>query len=819
MEVPPSGGEVGAVGTASVPVLPHFYSISGLPAGLSFDATTRTVSGTPIDAGVFTVTCTAEDADADRSAADTATQTFAVRVQVGDRPRINRALIVSHPTFDSDGDGANDTYVQGDDILIDVEFGSNQPVAIGGVGDVQLRLDLGTDDTDLTNSRKVLTLDSDSVLHGGETLRFVHTVEAADTDADGVWVRTGDSNQVLFTTGTATIAHADTGAAASLTLGGLPTTGNPRARVDGTKTDTDIGPKPTGATVNGATLKVTFDENLDRPSVTGNTDDLRLNLAVQGAGGIDGGNRGARQHPEAISLSTDARTLTLTLSVAARADDTVTLTYTGRQLKGAGTGGIQAPMFRDLAVTNNTTGAKGPAPVHASAAEKTLRVIFDEALDAASTTAGSAFQVVTAGPSGDGQVIAGTGTAAIDGKIVKVTLAAGLRADELATVSYTKPGSAPLRSAATGHPEVQSVDRFRVGAVSDGEPPALLGGAVAPTQPSPPRSKAALYFDEPLDTTSVPAAGDFSVVVGDNAATVLAVAVESNNVVLTLDTQVTQGTAVVVSYTPGTDKIQDVAGNAAAAFRQTLSATGSGAPALTSATLDGARIELTFDRPLDPASTPAPEAFSLHLAPVAGQDADDPYGDIARVAVEGRKVVLHLENPMFPCGAPMTAPYSRYAGSAGQLKGLDGTVVAGFARQSVTNLQADLCRRWFESARMGSIILRAKRPFATDTAPQAAWFTVTASGGPVTVTGAAFSADDPYELKLELSRDIAPGETVTVSYRRPRGERGLWDVDGNQLADIVDRPGGEQGAGRAAGAERGGCTGRRRRRPGLRGAP
>ena len=93
-----------------------------------------------------------------------------------------------------------------------------------------------------------------------------------------------------------------------------------------------------------------------------------------------------------------------------------------------------------------------------------------------------------------------------------------------------------------------------------------------------------------------------------------------------------------------------------------------------------------------------------------------------------------------------------------------------------------------ESAHLGSVILRGKRPFATGVAPRAAWFTVAASGGAVTVNGAAFSPDDAHELKLTLSRDIGADETVTVSYARPPGVRGLWDVDGNQLADVVDLP-------------------------------
>ena len=80
----------------------------------------------------------------------------------------------------------------------------------------------------------------------------------------------------------------------------------------------------------------------------------------------------------------------------------------------------------------------------------------------------------------------------------------------------------------------------------------------------------------------------------------------------------------------------------------------------------------------------------------------------------------------------------------------------------------------------GSVIITAKRPFAKNKGePKPEWFTVTASGGAVTVTGTAFSPDDPRVLKLELSREFTAGETVTASYRRPQGESGLWAADGN----------------------------------------
>ena len=784
-----SGGDLGSQNAAGESQFSYRFRVSGLPSGLTFDRATRTLTGTPTAVGTFEVTYTAADADDVETDADTATQTFTLRV--GDGPRINRVRIVSHPTYDSDSDGTHDTYVRGDRILIDVEFGAGQPVKIGGEKKVRLRLDLGDKDASQSANRKVLT--QYSQLYGDETLRFAYTVQAADTDPDGVWVQTGNVNQVLFTVGTTTLTDADTGAGAALNLSGLPTNGYPLTKVDGSKTSADIGPRPTGATVDGNTLRVTFNKAL---STSVDTDTLKFYLAVQGAGGLNTGTRNARQHPDAISVSGSA--LTLTLDVPARADDDrVTLSYDGALLKG--TDDKKVAKFRDLAVTNNTGGTAGPEPLRATVRGDFLMVVFDGALDETSAPAGSAFRVETSDADHDRRRIAGVRTATVDGTEVSVSLENAVRPGELAAVFYTKPDANPLKGAGTGKPEVLSFDHFHVRTVFDNAPPVLLGGAVVQKSATPPRSKLALYFDEPLDASSVPA-GAFGVT-ASGGTTVSAVAVEDNSVVLTLDSRAPVGRAFRVNYTSGTNPIRDAAGNAVAAFTLTLSATAPGVPVAQSAVVDGARVVLAYDRPLDPASLPAPAAFTLHHTSMEGETEADRtrYGRVAAVEVAGQTAVLHLPHPILPCdGAiPFTVTYA--VPDASPLQGLDGADADEFFAANVTNARSDLCDPDpIESAVEGSIILRARRPFQTQSPPQAAWFTVKASGGAVTVTGAAFSTDDPRELILTLSRDFVPGETATVSYRRPPGARGLWSADGRQFADVIDMPVTMRGAALAA---------------------
>lgn len=81
-----------------------------------------------------------------------------------------------------------------------------------------------------------------------------------------------------------------------------------------------------------------------------------------------------------------------------------------------------------------------------------------------------------------------------------------------------------------------------------------------------------LNYDEELDETSIPAAGDFTVTLNGNTATVSQVDVANGmgigQVQLTLSENIYFGDTVVVSYTPGTntDKIKNISGLAANSF-------------------------------------------------------------------------------------------------------------------------------------------------------------------------------------------------------------------------------------------------------------
>ena len=526
----------------------------------------------------------------------------------------------------------------------------------------------------------------------------------------------------------------------------------------------------------GKTLTLTFDENLAAvDAAAGNlrTGDLRMRFALQGFFTAQG-SPVRSLGPDTVAIS--GQRVTLTLLLAAPRGRKITVSYDGREFTAPGLQDAVGNPVASFSAVATRTGSQPALPVAAQVEGAALVLTFDKALDESSRPAGSRFHVRYTSEDGDSEsTVSGTGTAAVSGKRVKVALASAVPAGSHARVFYRRDTEAnPLREASSG-PLVGAVNGFHAVLLSQGAP-VLDSGIVTGT-------KVTLYYDKALDTDSKPASGDFTVTVGSAAQTVSGVSMSESAVTLTLNASVASGTAVTVGYTAGTNPIRSLGGTNAAnlsgASMTNHGPTDTAKPALAataSAVVSGEVLTLSWDKPLDPAVVPERVSFTV----------SDPWRLVESVAVRGKKVEINLDGPLYPCSQSFTVSYTKPGADA--LRSVWGTEADGFKGQAVTNESGTCVAEWLGNARTGSVILRGNRPFATDAAPRAEWFTVAASGGPVTVTGAAFSADDPHELRLSVSRDFAADETVTVSYRRPQGAAGLWDVDGNQLADITDRP-------------------------------
>ena len=194
------------------------------------------------------------------------------------------------------------------------------------------------------------------------------------------------------------------------------------------------------------------------------------------------------------------------------------------------------------------------------------------------------------------------------------------------------------------------------------------------------RDRLVLTYDEVLDETSVPAAGDFAVSVDAGAgAAPSAVALDGAAVTLTLAAAVRPGQAVTLSYTAGATPLRDADGNPAGDL-DGYSVTNVTAPALDAATppaVTARSLVLTFDAALDGASVPAADAFTVAV--------DDAARTVSSVAVDGTTVTLTLARATVG-GEAVTVAYARP--SSDPLAHAAGVEVASFAATSVANRSA-----------------------------------------------------------------------------------------------------------------------------------
>ena len=254
-------------------------------------------------------------------------------------PAISSVAVTSVPLLDTDDDGTPDTYGQGETIFVDVEF--DQPVAVddsGAAGNVFVWLDMAPNSAlRLDTNRRALPFHG--LGRGGRIMRFQYTVQAADRDADGVFVQPDPYNDtVVFLKGGATVQSSTTDAAAELTLAGLAVGGDPRHKVDGSKQGGVTAPAFVRAAVNGAVLTIWFNETLDASSEPSGD-----------AFTVSGGRAGSG------TATVSGATVTVTLDSAVDPGETVTVSYApphGDPLQGAA--GKAVTGFSGRRVTNLT---------------------------------------------------------------------------------------------------------------------------------------------------------------------------------------------------------------------------------------------------------------------------------------------------------------------------------------------------------------------------------------------------------------------------------------------------------------------------------
>ena len=449
-------------------------------------------------------------------------------------PTVSKLEITSDP-------GTDRTYAVDDEIQVTVTFSETVEVT----GTPQLRLELG-------GGRRTADYEGGS---GTAALVFAYTVADGESDTDGMGIE-----------------------ADSLSGGSIRDEARNNAELDHDGLAADSGHKVDGvrprlaasggAVVDGTTLTLTYDEALDGGS-----------RPVSGDFTVSGGDRvravtGVRVNGSAVELTLDVG--------AEHGEAGIQVSYTpganpiqdvpgndaealSREPVTNDTPDTTSPTVSSLAITSNPGGDQ----IYAAEDEIEVTVTFSETVVVTRTPR---MRLRVGSRNRTAGYLRGSGAAALvfsyemalgDEDTDGVSIAAGRIDRNGGTIKDEADNDAVLDHEAVAPQAGHKVDGVR---------PAFLSAAVD-------GSSLTLTYGEALDGGSRPGTGDFTVEVGGTGRTVSGVSVSGRVVTLTLNPAVEHGdTGIRVSYSPGTQPIQDAVGNNALGLSSQSVTNTTGAP-------------------------------------------------------------------------------------------------------------------------------------------------------------------------------------------------------------------------------------------------
>ena len=434
-------------------------------------------------------------------------------------PVIDTIEITSNP-------GPDATYAAGDTIEVTVTF--DETVAVTRMP--QLTLNVGGVDQAANYGSGT-----------GAALVFAYPVADSDLDTDGVSI---EANRLSLNGGTIKDGSNNN---AELDHDGL-------AADSGHKVDA-VRPELAasgGVVVNGTTLTLTFDETLDGSSTP-----------AAGDFTVPGGS----QSRTVTGVRVSGSTVLLTLNAGAEHLETgILVSYTlgmkpirdvpGNEVEALSRESVRndtpdtsPPKVESVAISSNP----GSDRTYVEGDEIQVTVTFSETVEVTGTPR---LQIELGGGSRTADYQGGSGTAALvfgyevaEGE--SDTDGVGVEADSLTggTIRDEARNNAELDHDGLAADSGHKVDAVRPELAASGG--AVVNGTTL-----------TLTFDETLDGSSTPAAGDFTVAGGGRARTVSRVVVRGAAVELTLNAGAEHLEAgILVSYTPGMKPIRDVPGN------------------------------------------------------------------------------------------------------------------------------------------------------------------------------------------------------------------------------------------------------------------
>ena len=395
------------------------------------------------------------------------------------------------------------------------------------------------------------------------------------------------------------------------------------------------GPELESAVVRGQELRLTFGAELEGGSTV---------LADSFAVTVDGSDVAIE------SVAVDGADAVVTLNQWVAGHYAVTITYTPSDVGAlrAADGGYVSPID-ERTIENRSA----PRLESAEANGARLTLAFDTALRGDAPSAG-VFSVPGANVAG----------AAISAHAVVLTLSDTLTEGQIVSVSH-RPVAVP-QDAIVGANGV-AAEGFEAQAVLN-----LTDTAPVPIGARVIGAALTITFDQRLDASGVLPSAAFMVAIDEVTIGVSEVSIGANSVALTLEREVTAAEAIAVAYTqPDAAGLADAAGNRTLSFE--LDAENLTAPEVSVAEVKGGELTLTFDAPLDPASRPGSEAFTVHFATIVG------------VTLVGEVVTLAL-NPPVAEDASVTLFYEPPGDPTKRLQSAHGAEVEAIPGIAVRNL-------------------------------------------------------------------------------------------------------------------------------------
>lgn len=351
----------------------------------------------------------------------------------------------------------------------------------------------------------------------------------------------------------------------------------------------------------------------------------------------------------------------VTLSTGVAVGQIVKISYTGGLRNIQDLSGNNAAAFSLRQVTNGVQSVLS-VPRDGVISSKTVVLNFNDILKVVSPNAYSQFNVYAGGYS------LGVNSISSSGGAVTLGLNNEATGTQTVRVAYTA-GSYPLQD--VNGLNIGNFSDFYIRNAADTTPP-LFQSATGSGK------NIVLTYNEGLSSTNLPMNSQYSVLVGSTPNYVTAVSVSGNQVTLTLQSNLAANQATTISYVPGTAGISDLNGNRAAYINlQPLgvsASSGTSVPDISSATVTGDELTVTFSKTMQASSTMNASLFGVR--------ADSSSIGVQSYYLSGNTLKLTLSSII---KAGQTVDLS-YMSSSGTIKDLSGNTLSSFSGLSVQNL-------------------------------------------------------------------------------------------------------------------------------------